>query len=67
MKVLMWQDQDAMWRRAIRSKVIPRIFDDERKRSCLTAATSINCWCHHPRLSSARKNAGVEHDEIKSE
>jgi hypothetical protein len=28
---------------AIGSKVIPRVFDDEKKRSCLIAAASINC------------------------
>jgi hypothetical protein len=38
MKISMWQEQDAMRRGAIHSEVIPRGFDDEKKRSCLIAA-----------------------------
>jgi hypothetical protein len=31
MKIPMWREQDAMWRRANRSKVIPRGFRDEKE------------------------------------
>jgi hypothetical protein len=37
-----------MWQGAIRSKVIPRGFNDEKKRYCLIAAVSINCEFQGP-------------------
>jgi hypothetical protein len=40
---LVWREQDAVRQEAHRSKVIPRKLRDEKKRSCLIAAASINC------------------------